>query len=360
MTLKDAESQIQAVLFKGAAAHIKFEPSDGLKVLVRARVSSYIKRGDIQLVLSALEPREKGALQLAFEQLKAKLAAEGLFDDDRKKPLPAFPRRIGVVTSPQGAAVHDILSVLGRRWPGLEILIYPVAVQGEGAKEQIAQAVEDFNRYFPETDVLLVGRGGGSWEDLWAFNEEIVARSIAASRIPVVSCVGHETDYTIADFAADRRAPTPSAAAELAVPDKALILERVEALDSGLAAAIEERIARLSERLSRAAAHPLLQSPRRLYEEKARRIDELWGRLPDAIRQALGRADRDLRLQAEKLDAFSPLKVLARGYAIAELWPGREILRSARQAKPGDKVRLRLHEGHVHCEVTHDQDSKEG
>ncbi len=189
LTLKDEEAQIRAVLFKGAALGLKFKPEDGLKVLVRGRVSSYAKRGDLQFVIAAMEPREKGALQLAFEQLKARLAAEGLFDESRKKPLPEFPMSVGVVTSGQGAAVHDMISVLGRRWPLARLLVYPVKVQGDGAAEEIAQAVRDFNALLPETDVLLVGRGGGSMEDLWAFNEEITARAIAEfSKSATASC----------------------------------------------------------------------------------------------------------------------------------------------------------------------------
>ncbi|MBI4678017.1 MAG: exodeoxyribonuclease VII large subunit, partial [Elusimicrobia bacterium] len=223
-TLKDAESQISAVLFKGYGLSLKFEPKDGIKCLVRARVSTYVKRGDLQLIVFHMEPKEKGALQLAFEQLKERLAREGLFDPARKRPLPPFPSRIGIVTSLKGAAVRDMLSILKRRWEGLEIAVLPVKVQGDGAAAQISQAIADFNERLPDIDVLLVGRGGGSIEDLWAFNEEPVARAIAGSRIPVVSCVGHETDFTIADFVADVRAPTPSAAAELVAPDKGAVL----------------------------------------------------------------------------------------------------------------------------------------
>jgi exodeoxyribonuclease VII large subunit len=358
LTLKDADSQIQAVLFKGAAFAVKFKPEDGLKVLVRARVSSYVKRGDVQLIISAMEPREKGALQLAFEQLKAKLAAEGLFDEARKKPLPPYPRRIGIVTSSQGAAVHDMITVLSRRWPGLDILVYPVKVQGDGAAGEIAQAVADFNESLPDTDVLLVGRGGGSIEDLWAFNEELVARAIAASKIPVISCVGHETDTTIADLVADMRAPTPSAAAELAVPDQAAVLAQLADSRRRLLTSIQERLRSLAERLDFARRHPFLQSPHRMYEERSKRVDELFGRLPEALRQVLLHAEKDLRLQMEKLDAFSPLKVLGRGYAIAEKLPGREIIRRAEQVRPGDRVRVRLHQGDIHCEVKDAQERR--
>jgi exodeoxyribonuclease VII large subunit len=244
-----------------------------------------------------------------------------------------------------------MLSVLERRWPGLEILVSPVRVQGEGAKEDIARSISEFNAFFPETDVLLVGRGGGSIEDLWAFNEEIVARAIAASAIPIISCVGHETDTTIADFVADVRAPTPSVAAELAVPDKQAVIDDLNGMQDDMLSSIKEIIARLTQRLDQARRHPFLQSPYRMYEERMRRVDELSMRLPEAMRQKLLHAEKDLQLQAEKLDAFSPLKVLGRGYAIAQKAATGEILRSAKQVKKGDLLRVRLHEGQIQCEV---------
>ena len=219
----------------------------------------------------------------------------------------------------------------------------------------VARAVRDFNELLPDTDVLLVGRGGGSWEDLWAFNEEPVARAIAGSSIPVISCVGHQTDFTLADFVADRRAPTPSAAAELAVPDKGAVLEQLKDFERRVVVSARGRLEDLGARLLRAAAHPFLQSPHRIYEERMRRVDELAARLPEAVRRVLLGSEKDLRLQLEKLDAFSPLKVLARGYAIAQKLPGGGILRRASEARPGDKVRVRLHEGNIDCEVTHVQ-----
>ncbi|MBI5625044.1 MAG: exodeoxyribonuclease VII large subunit [Elusimicrobia bacterium] len=350
-TLKDAQSQLSAVLFKGYASSMKFEPKDGIKCLVRARVSAYVARGSLQLIVLHMEPKEKGALQLAFEQLKAKLAAEGLFDPGRKKPLPAFPRRVGLVTSQQGAAVRDMLTVLKRRWEGLEITLFPVKVQGEGAALEISAAIAAFNEHFPETDVLLVGRGGGSIEDLWAFNEEPVARAIADSKIPVVSCVGHETDFTIADFVADVRAPTPSAAAELAAPDKPALLARIRETSRSLAAVMTGRLARVEARLKAAAGHPFLQAPHRLYEERIRRVDDVAVRLPEAMGRLLSHKEKDLKLLLEKLQALSPLNVLSRGYAIAWKLPGEELLRRSSQTKKGDKLRVRLHEGEIHCEV---------
>lgn len=350
-TLKDADSQIHAVLFRGAAQHLRFTPEDGLKTLARARLSSYVKRGEVQLIVSILEPRAMGALKLAFEQLKAKLAKEGLFDESRKKPIPPFPEEIGIVTSLAGAALRDILAILNRRFENLHILIYPVTVQGDAAKDEIAQAIEDLNRHLPELDVLLVGRGGGSLEDLWAFNEEVVARSIAASKIPIISCVGHETDFTIADFVADLRAPTPSAAAELVVANKEEVLEHLKRLRERLSPALSGLLRRLGERLAYVAKSPYLTSPHRIYEDKMKEVDELFDRLFKAMRERLAHATKDFHLYAEKLGVLSPLNILSRGYAIAWKLPEEHILRSSKEAGPGDSVRLRLHQGELVCEV---------
>ncbi|MDX6769850.1 MAG: exodeoxyribonuclease VII large subunit [Elusimicrobiota bacterium] len=350
LTLKDEKAQVRAVLFKGAAFGVKFKLVDGLKVLARCRVTSYEPRGELQLILSAVEPREKGALQLALEQLKAKLQAEGLFDDDRKKPLPPSPSVVGVVTSGSGAAVRDIITVLSRRWPGLVIRVWPVKVQGPGAAAEISEAIAGFNTLAPDTEVLLVGRGGGSIEDLWAFNEEPVARAIAASAIPVISCVGHETDWTVADLVADLRAPTPSAAAELAVPEKAALRERVGDLAEAMGAELAGLLEALEQRLARAASHPLLGDPRRLWERDAQRVDELAARLPEALARLVERAGLRLAATAGRLDAISPLKVLARGYAIAE--SRGKVLTKASQVKKGDPVRVRLSDGELSCEVT--------
>ena len=313
-------------------------------------MTTYEARGELQFVISAAEPRDKGAPQLALEQLKAKLQAEGLFDESRKKPLPPFPDSVGVVTSGQGAAVRDIINVLSRRWPGLEIRVWPVKVQGPGAAEEIADAVRGFNALAPDTGVLLVGRGGGSIEDLWAFNEEPVARAIAESVIPVVSCVGHETDWTIADFVADLRAPTPSAAAELVVQEKAALRDRVAELSDAMTQSLRDRIEALARRLAYAAAHPMLQDPRRIWEQRVQRVDELAGRLPEAARRLLERLELRLAGTAGRLDAISPLKVLGRGYAIAT--SDGKVLTKKNQVKKGDAVRVRLHEGELSCEVT--------
>ena len=349
LSLKDDKAQIKAVLFKGSAFGVKFKFTDGLKILARGRVTSYEARGELQFIISAAEPREKGALQLALEQLKAKLAAEGLFAEERKRPLPPFPRSVGLVTSGQGAAVRDMIHVLSRRWPGLEIRVWPVKVQGPGAAEEIAGAIRGFNELASDTGILLVGRGGGSIEDLWAFNEEPVARAIAASAIPIISCVGHETDTTIADFVADLRAPTPSAAAEMAVPEKAAVLARVAGESAAMEQLLRDLLASLGRRLQYAAAHPFLQDPRRMWEQRVQRVDDLAMRLPEALRRRLENLGLRLGAAAGRLDAISPLNVLARGYAIAT--SKGKVLTSAKQVKKGDPVTVRLSEGEINCEV---------
>ncbi|PIP82823.1 MAG: exodeoxyribonuclease VII large subunit [Elusimicrobia bacterium CG_4_9_14_3_um_filter_62_55] len=372
-TLKDPEAQISAVLFKGAASGVRFKLEHGLEVLAYGRVSSYVKRGQYQFIVSQMKPKRAGALQLAFEQLKRKLEAEGLFDKGRKRPLPAFPERIGLVTSRQGAALRDMLSVLERRFDGLHIRIFPVPVQGDAAAPAIAEAIADANAYFPDTDVLLVGRGGGSLEDLWAFNEEAVARAIAGSKIPVVSCVGHETDFTIADFVADLRAPTPSAAAELVVSDRAAVLDRLVALAGRLAPALSAAVERLEERLSGLLRSPYLRDPFRLFEAKAQRIDELTGRIAPAfsrlfdragerlaragsriaptMRIALERAQTRLGRRMETLDALSPLRVLERGYAIAFKRGTKKLLRSKADAETFDELTIKLQDGEIPVRV---------
>ncbi len=364
-TLKDSGAQISAALFRGDASRLKFKLEHGLEVLARGRVTLYEQRGSYQLVAREIEPVAEGALQLAFEQLKKKLAAEGLFDEDRKKALPAYPQTIGLVTSREGAAVRDMLSVLKRRFPGLHIRLMPVPVQGDGAAAKIAQAIDDFNAHFPDTDVLLVGRGGGSLEDLWAFNEEAVARAIAASKIPVVSCVGHETDFTIADFVADVRAPTPSAAAELVVPEKEVVAQRVDRLAGSHMRALSQLLRRLGDRLARLAGSAALRRPGRIFELQLLRIKDLklrlWNafkveldgaeerlkvaaRLPSALRGTLEHARAEFRRLAGQLDALSPLKVLGRGYAIAFKDDGRAV-RRAGEVKPGTRLRVRVSDG---------------
>jgi exodeoxyribonuclease VII large subunit len=393
-TLKDAQSQLRCVFFRQNARFLKFQPDDGLAVLARGRIGVYEARGEYQLSVLHMEPRGAGALQLAFEQLKKKLAAEGLFDAARKRPLPAFPQRIGLITSPRGAVIADMLRVLGRRFPGLHIRLYPVRVQGEGAAGDLETALEYFGRT-RWADLLIVGRGGGSLEDLWPFNEERVARAIAASPIPVISAVGHETDFTIADFVADLRAPTPSAAAELAIRPRAEFIERVHNLEERLGRAlryklvtmlqkftelgIERPLALLRRRMDRASQHTdeldyqLRERMRRRLLEAERRLGAADARLRalDPRRQLAARRHRLLELRADlhrllhlrlarlagrleslaaQLGHLSPLRVLERGYAIVQDEQGR-LIRAASQTEPGRRLRVRLHAGGLRVTV---------
>jgi exodeoxyribonuclease VII large subunit len=364
-----------------------------MAMIVRGRVTVYDQRGDYQLIVEYLEPRGIGALQLAFIQLKEKLAKEGLFGDDRKQPIPQLPQRIGIVTSPTGAAIHDILQVLNRRFANVEVLIRPVKVQGEGAAEEIAEAIADFNRY-REIDVMIVGRGGGSLEDLWAFNEEVVARAVARSKIPVISAVGHEVDFTIADFVADLRAPTPSAAAELVVQSKEELAarlaflrhriqqgmqrelaERFAAID-GLARSLRDpslllghlaqRVDDLAERLGWTLAgsirhrlreleslrtHLRLTNPALEVERGRERLLGSIGRLQTVIRRMLDRHREGAAVATGRLEALSPLSTLARGYSITLKLPGRVVVRESNQVTPGDRVELRFHRGRATCLV---------
>jgi len=349
-TLKDATSQLRCAMFKATNRFLKFRLEDGLKVLACGRLSIYTARGDFQLILEAVEPAGVGALQLAFEQLKRRLAAEGLFDPARKRPLPEFPRRIAVVTSPTGAAIRDILNVTGRRSPLADISVYPVRVQGAGAAEEIARALERLNAV-GGWDVIICGRGGGSLEDLWAFNEEAVARAIAASRIPVISAVGHEVDFTIADFAADVRAETPTAAAEMVVRDRRELLDRVRSLRRFLAAGLSERLKSLRQRLGRLVSSAVLQRPRRVLEPLAQRLDDLTGALLGLLRSRLQLARERLRGLAAELEALSPLQVLGRGYSLVYRLPGRDLMKNAADLRCGDGVEITFRRGRAACEV---------
>jgi exodeoxyribonuclease VII large subunit len=393
-TLKDQGAQIRAVLFRNRVRRVRFEPRDGLHVLAFGAIEVYAPRGEYQLVVELLEPRGYGALQLAYEQLKARLAAEGLFDAARKRPLPRFPRTIGIVTSPTGAAIRDILRVIGRRFGELHIVLAPARVQGEGAAEDIARGIADLNR-LGDVDVIIVGRGGGSLEDLAAFNEEPVARAIVGSKAPVISAVGHEVDVTIADFVADLRAPTPSAAAELVVREKQLVLDTVGDLGARLERAMRRALERDRVHLGRLAGRRVLVDPLRPLRDWQRRLDdatrrlhravrsrlreasrrheaataglrrgspiarlagqrrrhqELHRRLQGDIRQRLGHERQRLRAIAGRLHSLSPLGVLARGYSLTRLENG-DVVRAARQAPTGTRVDVLLHEGRLTCRV---------
>lgn len=349
MSLKDENAVVKAVMFRGHASKLAFKPENGMKVIVRARVSLYEATGAFQIYIEEMQPDGVGALQIAFEQLKKRLAAEGLFDDSRKKPLPPYPMRVGVITSPTGAAVRDIFNVLGRRFPLARVVFCPVLVQGEGAAVSIAGAIERFNT-MGAADVLIVGRGGGSIEDLWAFNEEEVARAVAASAIPIISAVGHETDFTICDFVADLRAPTPSAAAELAVPDQHRLMAAVDTARGRLLNACRARIESCARDLQLIKNKRCLSAPQYYTEEQAMRLDMLTRRFASAAKQTLGAADRHLAAIASKLDALSPLKVLGRGYAIGYTADG-QVLDSITRTQVGDTVQLRLADGTLDCSV---------
>ena len=371
-TLKDANAQLRAVLFRTRMRRVRFELADGLHVMAFGAIEVYLQRGEYQLVVELLEPKGLGALQLAFEQLKARLQAEGLFDQARKRELPRFPRKIGIVTSPRGAAIQDMLRVIGRRFGELHIVIAPCKVQGDGAADDIAQALRELDG-LGDVDVIVVARGGGSLEDLWAFNEEVVARAIAAAKAPVVSAVGHEVDFTIADFVADLRAPTPSAAAELVVREKQAVVDTLAQLRARLERSaarplrdLERRTDELMMRLRRGmrgelsrASHrvALLTRALRASDPVARlrsdrhRLESLESRLVASLTRRRDRARFSVQQAVGRLDSLSPLAVLGRGYSLTRR-PTGEVVRNARQVKAGDDVRVLLHEGSLDARVT--------
>ena len=349
-TLKDSESALKCVLFKGSAMRLRFRPENGMRVVASGRIGVYPRDGVYQLYCSGLSPDGVGDLSVAYEQLKEKLLKEGLFDESHKKPLPRYPQRIAVVTSPAGAAVHDMIRILRRRYPAAKVLLLPVRVQGVEAPPEIAGAIRYANRH-RLADVMIVGRGGGSLEDLWAFNDERVARAIYDSEIPVISAVGHEPDVAISDFVADRRASTPSNAAEIAVPDRAELLHRMESSRQRLERALCRRVESQQERLETLAKKRVLQDPAALLLDKAMRLDYDQRRLAAAMQAVTDREKGRLAAAAASLDALSPLRVLGRGYALAQTAKG-DVLRSASQVEAGEKVRLRLSEGRLTCVVT--------
>jgi len=394
-TLKDDGAQLRCVLFRGRGRRVAFQPEDGMQVLAFGGLDVYVARGEYQLVVELLEPKGVGALQLAFEQLKRRLEAEGLFDAARKRPLPSFPRTIGIVTSPTGAAVRDMLHVIGRRFADLRILITPVRVQGEEAPGEIVRALRDLQE-IAELDVVIVGRGGGSIEDLWAFNDERVARAIAACRVPVISAVGHETDFTIADFVADLRAPTPSAAAELVVQEKLQVARALVDLYENLKQAMAGRLDQERARIESLAKRRVLTDAARALRDLHRRLDDLTARLTLGVRGSQRQVAHRLSLARNalrslnpvariangtallsqlrgrlasaavhsvkasrhrfdaavgQLDSLSPLAVLGRGYSLTRLLPSGAIVRSAAQTRPGDAVEILLHRGALDARV---------
>lgn len=348
MTIKDEFSAIKAVMFKTANMRLKFMPENSMNVIIKGRVSVFERDGQYQLYIDDMQPDGTGAFSLAFEQLKKKLAAEGLFDSEKKKPIPAFPQRVGVVTSPTGAAIRDIINVISRRFPLTELILCPVAVQGDYAAPQIKAAIELFNEE-KAADVLIVGRGGGSVEELWAFNEEIVARAVAASDIPVISAVGHETDFTICDFAADLRAPTPSAAAELAVPDSYQQKEMLSAAVYRMQSAVEDRLGLELARVELKKSALMRLNPENYIDSLRVRCDKASMAMDSAAKQNIAGKVKEFSALCAKLDAMSPLKILARGYSVASK-DGR-ILTDSACVNTGDKINVILSNGSLECEV---------
>lgn len=392
-TLKDERAQVRCAMFRGRNAQVRFRPQEGSQVLCTAKVSLYEGRGDFQLIVDAMQEDGQGQLQQAFDQLKARLQSEGLFAQERKRPIPTHPRTVGVVTSATGAALHDILTAFERRYPGLQVNLYPTLVQGAEAAEQIVAAIALANRH-AQADVLIVGRGGGSLEDLWPFNEERVARAIIASDIPVVSAVGHEVDFSISDMVADLRAPTPTAAAELLSPDQRQIQQRLTQLQQGLQRrfdwqmkrqrerlaalrrqmrhpgdrireqqqrcddlemrlqrAIQRRFELRRQRLAAASARLELQNPVRLLGKQRERLSDLHARLATRIDALIERRRLQLGQKVGRLNAISPLATLERGYSLTQTDSG-ELVRDARQLRTGSAVRVRLQSGAFSAEVT--------
>lgn len=348
-SLKDSEGTVRCVMFRGNAAALRFRPENGMQVIAAGRVSVFPRDGQYQLYCDRLTPEGAGELAVAFEQLKKKLAAEGLFDPARKKPLPRFPQKIALVTSVAGAAVRDMIRILGVRYPLAEVILVPVLVQGEGAAQDIAAALDLVNEN-RLSDIIITGRGGGSMEDLWAFNEECVARAISRSQIPVISAVGHEPDVTIADFVADVRASTPSNAAELAVPDQNDLYTRLGSVQEYLRKTAAGMLGAHRQRLTFLAQNPALQNPERYFEGKRLLLDYQMQALTHALEQYVNQRRERLGRLAASLEAMSPLKVLGRGYTIAQTTQG-QVVASVRQLAPGDLVHLKWSDGAASCRV---------
>ena len=348
-TLKDAESSLRCVMFRFAASKLRFRPESGMGVTVWGRVSVYPRDGAYQLYCEDIMPEGAGDLQVAFEQLKEKLQREGLFDPAHKKPIPRYPERIAVITSSAGAAVHDIIRVLRKRWPVAKVILLPVRVQGVEAPPEIVGALRYANRY-KVADVIITGRGGGSIEDLWAFNDERVARAIYESELPVISAVGHEPDVTIADYVADLRAATPSNAAELAAPDMSELREAIMSARARLDQAVDRGIRERRKRLEELGSRRVMRSPTGFIDQRRLELDSIRLRLDSAATRKLGRERQQFAALAAKLDALSPLKVLGRGYSIALDSEGRAV-KEAGQLRPGDRLSLRLAKGEADCLV---------
>lgn len=353
-TLKDKSSELQCVMFRGQSLGLKFVPEDGMSVIVRGRISVYERQGRYQLYVEEIQEAGIGALYLAFEQLKKKLKEEGLFEEVYKKPIPSFPRRIGIITSPTGAAIRDMLKITKKRFPHVHVLLAPAAVQGEGASAQIVRAIQLMNRYSEEREkieVLIVGRGGGSIEELWAFNEEPVAREIFASRIPVISAVGHETDFTIADFVADKRAATPSEAAELVVPDKREIEKNLRSLELQMRQNVFKAVEYHRKRLESLEKSILFRKPTERINQYRQTVDELKRNMVAEITHRVTLQRKSVQAFMGKLDALSPLAILDRGYSICSKLPEGQIVRSVEDVSIGDALKVLFRDGEVLSEV---------
>lgn len=348
-TLKDDSAAVRAVMFNSSAKRLKFMPEDGMKVIARGRVSVYEASGQYQLYVDDMQPDGVGALNLAYEQLKEKLQKEGLFSEFHKKPLPPYPEKVGVITSPTGAAVRDIINVLGRRFPYAEIVFCPVLVQGEGAHLQLTDAVNLFNSE-RAADVIIIGRGGGSIEDLWEFNDEGLARAVYNSEIPVISAVGHETDFTICDFVADMRAPTPSAAAELAVPDANELQYALSALKNRMFLNVSSGIADRRSRLEYLTSKGALKSPDEMLSNRSQRLDTAFSKMLSSYKNRIGGKKVEFISAATALSKLDPMSVLMRGFAFVSDKSGKNVYSSQALAK-GDKINVRFHDGSAVCEV---------
>ena len=347
-TLKDDQAAVKAVMFKWSASRLKFLPQDGMKVICRCDVTVYEKDGVYQINIGDMQPDGAGSIAVAFEQLKAKLEAEGLFDSAKKRPLPQFPKKIAVITSDTGAAVKDMISVISRRWPIASILMCPTSVQGDTAAEKMCATLEKVNST-TDADVIIIGRGGGSTEDLWCFNDETLARAVSASKIPIVSAVGHETDFTICDFVADLRAPTPSAAAELVVPDIAAVYNTVLVFENRAKNAVAMQIKVKESKLNDLLGRPVLKDKQSYTDTLFLRLDSLYSKLLSAFDKKLSFASETLAVNISKLDALNPANILLRGFAIAE--KDNKTIKSISQLSPGDSVNLKLSDGLAECLV---------
>ena len=347
-SLKDADGQIRAVMFRSSVQRLKFIPENGMRVVLHGSVSVYQRDGSYQLYVNSMEPDGIGALYLAYEQLKEKLLAEGLFDEENKKAIPEFPERVGVITSPTGAAVRDIINVMGRRFPLAKMYLYPSLVQGDGAVDNLVEALDYFEKS-KLVDVVIIGRGGGSIEDLWAFNSEILARKIYSATTPIISAVGHETDFTICDFVSDMRAPTSSAAAEIAVPDIREITLRVDSASERLCLALSAMATRKRERLVSLTDREVIREPFLLIDKLHESVEKVFSNLCDAIAESCADRKGELLLNSEKLNALSPLSVMSRGYSITEN-AGKPV-KSTDKVSVGDLLKIRLSDGAVSARV---------